>query len=144
MKDEDITQRARELAHRIAQNLESPSDTREVAAADGDELARLRTHVAELNQRLVQIESNFTRHQPQTKPSGASPRDTAPTFAHAPAQFGTGGTYVSAVHPSGQRFNVGDAITELVDYFETSSKTCDLEPGDKPCDNCAMCSARGF
>ncbi len=143
MKDEDITQRARELARRIARDLDSPPDTREVTA-DGDELARLRTHVAELNQRLVQIESNLTRHQSHTNPSGASPRDTASTFAHAPAQFGTGGTYVSAVHPSGQRFNVGDAITELVDYFETSSKTCDLEPGNKPCDNCAMCSARGF
>jgi hypothetical protein len=31
----------------------------------------------------------------------------------------------------------------LVDFFE-KEKTCSVEPGGKPCDHCAMCSARGF
>jgi hypothetical protein len=31
----------------------------------------------------------------------------------------------------------------LVDFFE-KEKTCSVEPGSKPCDHCAMCSARGF
>lgn len=69
-----------------------------------------------------------------------------PSFEHRPASIGTGGTFVSAVHPSQQRFGIDEAITELVDYFEQlqTKKTCDLETGDKPCDHCEMCSSRGF
>jgi hypothetical protein len=52
--------------------------------------------------------------------------------------------YVPATHPSQEKFGVEEAtVTELVDFFE-GTKTCDLEPGGKPCDHCAMCSSRGF
>jgi hypothetical protein len=51
--------------------------------------------------------------------------------------------YVSAAHPSQDLFGVGEAVAELVDFFE-GEKTCNVEPGGKPCDHCAMCSTRGF
>jgi hypothetical protein len=52
--------------------------------------------------------------------------------------------YVPATHPSHEKFGVEEAtVSELVDFFE-SAKTCELEPGGKPCDHCAMCSSRGF
>lgn len=150
MNEQDTTRLARDLAHRIAQQLDAPDEAHRTDRASSDtsnnELARLRAHVAELNQRLAKIESSHAA--PQTRPSptvSALPvRSNAPTFDHDPAQIGTGGTYVSAVHPSGQRFGIGEAVSELVDYFEQSTKTCDLEPGNKPCDHCAMCSSRGF
>jgi hypothetical protein len=47
-------------------------------------------------------------------------------------------------HPSQERFGVEEAtVKELVEFFE-SEKKCSVEPGDKPCDHCAMCSSRGF
>jgi hypothetical protein len=53
-------------------------------------------------------------------------------------------TNAAAAHPSQERFGVEEAaVSELVDYFERE-KTCNLEPGGKPCDHCAMCSSRGF
>jgi hypothetical protein len=54
------------------------------------------------------------------------------------------GTYVPATaHPSDERFGIGEAVSEIVDYFERE-KTCNMEPGGKPCDHCGMCSSRGF
>lgn len=151
MNEQDTARLARKLAHRIAQQLDAPDDARRTDDTSNDtsnnELARLRAHVAELNQRLAKIESRDTTSQtrPSSNSSPALPaRSDAPTYDHDPAQIGTGGTYVSAVHPSGQRFGIGEAVSELVDYFEQSTKTCELEPGNKPCDHCAMCSSRGF
>jgi hypothetical protein len=47
-------------------------------------------------------------------------------------------------HPSQARFGVEEAtVAELVEFFE-SEKKCSVEPGEKPCDHCAMCSSRGF
>ena len=53
------------------------------------------------------------------------------------------GTYVPAAHPSQERFGIDDAVSELVDFFERE-KLCSVEPGEKPCDQCGMCSSRGF
>jgi hypothetical protein len=54
------------------------------------------------------------------------------------------GIYVPATHPSLEKFGVEEAtVSELVDFFE-GAKTCELEPGGKPCDHCSMCSSRGF
>ncbi len=59
------------------------------------------------------------------------------------------GVYVPAAtaavagHPSAESFGVGEAVAELVDYFE-QERICEIEPGGKPCDHCAMCSTRGF
>ncbi|MCP9494215.1 MAG: hypothetical protein MSG64_07155 [Pyrinomonadaceae bacterium MAG19_C2-C3] len=147
MNEQDTTRLARNLAHRIAQQLDAPADAHHTDDTPNDELARLRANVAELNQRLAKIESRDTTSQTRPLPTASpalSARSNAPTFDHDPAQIGTGGTYVSAVHPSGQRFGIGEAVSELVDYFEQSTKTCELEPGNKPCDHCAMCSSRGF
>jgi hypothetical protein len=47
-------------------------------------------------------------------------------------------------HSSQERFGIEEAtVTELVEFFENEKK-CSVEPGDKPCDHCAMCSSRGF
>ena len=55
------------------------------------------------------------------------------------------GTYVPATaHPSQEQFTgIGEAVSELVEFFERE-KTCNVEPGGKPCDHCGMCSSRGF
>jgi hypothetical protein len=47
------------------------------------------------------------------------------------------------LHPSQERFNLEPAVAEMVDFLE-GSKHCTFEPGHKPCDNCSMCTARGF
>jgi len=47
-------------------------------------------------------------------------------------------------HPSQERFGVEEAtVSELVEFFE-NEKQCSVDPSGKPCDHCAMCSARGF
>jgi len=49
-----------------------------------------------------------------------------------------------ASHPSQERFGIEEAtVAELVEFFE-SEKKCSVEPGEKPCDHCSMCSSRGF
>lgn len=54
------------------------------------------------------------------------------------------GVYVPATHASQEKFGVEEAtVSELVEFFE-SEKKCAMEPGDKPCDHCAMCNTRGF
>jgi len=151
--DSTEQERIKNLAHRIAAQI---ADEREMAAsdADTDEVAALRASLAQVNRRLQQLESrtggvqephtmsrtNGDVHKPQSTAAEGSKIDR--TMARSPWLFG-GGTYVSAVHPSEQRFGINEAVTELVDYFE-AGKTCELEPGGKPCDHCGMCSARGF
>lgn len=50
----------------------------------------------------------------------------------------------AAGHPSQERFGIEEAtVAELVEFFE-SEKKCSVEPGEKPCDHCAMCNSRGF
>ena len=47
-------------------------------------------------------------------------------------------------HSSEERFGVEEAtVAELVEFFE-SEKKCSMDPSGKPCDQCAMCSSRGF
>ena len=80
------------------------------------ELAAMRATLNELQNRLVQIEAKVS-----------TPR------VHSPWS-----------HPSLDRFGVEEAtVSELVDYFQ-GEKQCSMEPGEKPCDHCAMCSSRGF
>lgn len=69
MNQQDTARLARNLAHRIAQQLDAPDDTQAHHKSDTskDELARLRLHIAELNQRLAKIESRDTASQ--TRPS---------------------------------------------------------------------------
>lgn len=48
------------------------------------------------------------------------------------------------VHPSYERFNIAEAIADAVFGKAESEKLCTFEPHDRPCDNCSMCSSRGF
>ncbi|HEV2708517.1 MAG TPA: hypothetical protein VGV59_21565 [Pyrinomonadaceae bacterium] len=160
-------EQARALAERIARRL-SRAEGREgsdveARAGSGDavgaDLSALRAGLSEIQRRLAHIESHI-RHdetcdesqparaqeeQPATRQSAASGvREDAPTGSHSTHARWLSGTYVPATeHPSAERFGIGEAVSEIVDYFERE-KTCSMEPGDKPCDHCAMCSSRGF
>ena len=148
---------ARALAERIAARLASAPE-RATAAAEsadvGSELATLRASLGEMQQRLAHIESHVTHtgecaHEEHAAPPRATihtiaPPSSAPTQAASMPAHWTSSTYIPVVqHPSQERFGIGEAVEELVDYFERE-KTCNVEPGGKPCDHCSMCSSRGF
>lgn len=44
-------------------------------------------------------------------------------------------------HPTQQRFNAPEMISEIVDFIQT--KPCSMEKG-KPCDQCDICNSLGF
>lgn len=138
--------RARALAERVAQRLETPS-ARDAEATTQD-IAELRTSLREVLTRLTAIESRLPSvSSPPDAPHHAppAPRNDAPSHAFTPITVGNWPLYAQPLpaHPSQERLNIGSDVTELVDYFE-NIKRCDFEAGDKPCDNCAMCTARGF
>ena len=142
-------EQARLIAERIARRV-SGSKVNPSAASRSDvsaEVASVRASLGELQARLAQLEAKI-RSEP-TQPTGndsylssaaeRSERLVPPT--HSPWLAGVNAT---AAHPSQERFGVEEAVvSQLVDFFE-KEKTCSVEPGGKPCDNCAMCSARGF
>ena len=110
---------ARLMAERIARRVASGATPMATSSSSDvvSELAAVRASLNELQNRLVQIESKV----------GGAPR------VHSPWS-----------HPSFDRFGVEEAtVSELVDFFQ-GEKQCSMEPGGKPCDHCAMCSARGF
>lgn len=120
--------RAREVAERIARRVGASSASTTVNTDNTDlslELASMRATLNEMQNRLVQIESRV---------GSSAPRIQSPWL----------GAAVNASHPSAERFGVEEAtVSELVDFFQ-NEKACSLEPGGKPCDHCAMCSSRGF
>jgi hypothetical protein len=139
------------IAARIAARLDAAktngATTKEAANADetARDVAALRETLAEMQKRLAQLESHLAGGEKRAHAAlpvlPASTQNAAP-----PRSFNT--TYVSAVqdapgHASQERFGIGEAVSELVDFFERE-KICELEPGGKKCDHCAMCSARGF
>lgn len=152
---------ARQLAERIARRISqdkgeaSPSTAKVEGAEVNEELAAMRAGLRELQQKLAHIESHLTREEraPSDEPRSAARQDgyeqqsTPYTNRQTPTIRSPwlSGMYVPATtHPSQERFGVEEAaVSELVDYFERE-KTCNLEPGGKPCDHCAMCSSRGF
>lgn len=153
-------EQVRRLARRIAEQIagergEGESDASAQASnSNPNEVSALHAELAKLNRRLAQLEAQVGGNgsdEDKIRRDGASASNggnNAKSFAHAhhthaPHLMGGGGTYVSAVHPSEQRFGINEAVAELVDYFE-AGKTCEMEPGEKPCDHCGMCSARGF
>jgi len=149
----------RAMAERIARRVSQQSDVdagdarRTQSKGDvGDELAAMRESLEELKQRLVQIESHVT-HKSDAGPQrdraaygneqASSPRPLSSSSNGVRSPW-LSGMYVPATHPSEERFGVEEAaVSELVDFFEKEKK-CELEPGGKPCDHCAMCSTRGF
>lgn len=155
---------AERIATRLAQdggreNSASPVGRENAAANVGDELAALRAGLSEIGQRLTQIESHVTHNA--SRPNEHARQQRHDAHPHAPAQTRApqndrpdaptngnpqhwlSGTYVPAVHPSEERFGIDEAVSELVEFFERE-KVCNVEPGGKPCDQCGMCSARGF
>ena len=148
--------RVRELAERVARRLgDSPPEQSGAEGSGGGELAAVRASLAEIQRRLTHIETHITHGEdcgqgarrpgdvrPAPTSSPTSPTRNPPTQAR-PAWLS--GTYVPATsHPSQEQFaGLGEAVSELVEFFERE-KTCMLEPGDKPCDHCGQCSARGF
>lgn len=155
----DEQEQVRRVARRIAEQIECERhgvalNRTQAASFDLNDISAMQKEFTKLNSRLAQLEAQISgdsagsgdarRNAAMTGDSGTS----AKTLKHAqqtnvPNLMGGGGTYVSAVHPSEQRFGINEAVTELVDYFE-AGKTCEMEPGGKPCDHCGMCSARGF
>ncbi len=154
---------ARVLAERIARrvsqggNTESRHSRVESRTDVGEELSVMRASLEELQKRLARIELHVTRDnqadvaQPErnaqrNEPGSSTQRQTGGAFTTNGASRSPwlSGVYVPAAHPSQERFGVEEAaISELVDFFE-GEKKCELEPGGKPCDHCAMCNTRGF
>ena len=156
-KDQD---QARKLAERIARRVSQGStDSRpsrvESGTDVGQELSVMRASLEELQQRLARIESHVTRKgddalQAERRAESSEQGSAQPQARQSVAASGAShapwlsGLYVPAAHPSQERFGVEEAaVSELVDFFE-GEKKCELEPGGKPCDHCAMCSTRGF
>lgn len=133
-----------------------------------EELSAIREGLHDLESKLDRIESKIllsgnqaaesTRARLIDFVSSGPPQAVSPSIAPAssrppqqPTQFvpATHSPWVrdfniAPDHPSQERFGVEEAtVAELVEFFENDKK-CSVEPGDKPCDHCAMCSSRGF
>lgn len=151
--------RVRAIAERIAQRVsqsagETETGARSSSDANSDELTSVRESLAELKRKLATIEDQLSREKRDDsfnsqdafeRDAGASQQERnsarPPTSAQSPW---LSGIYVPAAHPSQEKFGVEEAaVSELVDFFE-KEKTCELEPGGKPCTHCDMCSSRGF
>ncbi|HVF86211.1 MAG TPA: hypothetical protein VM866_01415 [Pyrinomonadaceae bacterium] len=155
---------ARLLAERIARRLSPEANApeqgngKDSAAHNVDDMAALRAGLSEIRQRLEHIEAHITHDEScRTLENAIQPRRSEHLHKGKNIQEHTmrgnatvtrspwlSGTYVPATaHPSDERFGIGEAVSELVDYFE-KEKTCNLESGEKPCDHCGMCNSRGF
>ena len=107
-------QKAGELSEKIALLLQE-NET-------GSDNARFfRESLEKINQRLENIESNIKSQNPRSQIP--NPKSN---------------------HPSQERFlNVEAIADEIIENLQ-NEKACPYEPTGKPCDNCAMCSSRGF
>jgi len=140
---------AERIARRVASGRPDPRQTSRSSAVAG-EIDTVRANINELQQRLALLEANLrnesiTANDLTVNASPFSDRPLAPApavpFTHSPWLAGVNAT---AAHPAEERFGIEEAtINELVDFFQ-SEKMCSLDPSGKPCDHCAMCSARGF
>ena len=149
------------IAERIARRMSegraagaSQSEAKQDAPV-GDEMGSVRATLDELKRKILSLEDRLAqekvdspagqrrqeRGRTQTE-SSQERTSSGPSAAHSPW---LSGVYVPATkHPSEEKFGVEEAaVSELVDFFERE-KICELEPGGKPCDHCAMCSTRGF
>jgi hypothetical protein len=147
----------RALAERVARRVAASEPKGAETGADSD-LSTLRAGLDQIQRRLAHIESHI-KHDDSCEAAPRGGESARPAHEGATSQsrqesgspdstptrsLWLSGTYVPAVeHPSQERFGVGEAVSEMVDYFERE-KTCNVEPGGKPCDHCGMCSSRGF
>ena len=148
--------RARALASRIARRVSQTEGGKVADKQDdaGDELASVRRSLDELKRKLANIEEHLSHEGDDSYRQDIDERDEEGAPQQARSEEGRppssarspwlSGVYFPATHPSQERFGVEEAaVSELVDYFE-KEKVCELEPGGKPCDHCAMCNTRGF
>lgn len=142
---------AERIARRVSGGVSASGSFRKQNGSDiGAELSAIHSSLDNLKQKLSQLESRLsqdnsesTRQPDVIESQGGMNWATSgsPRTGMNPTQFA--GTYAPS-HPSQERFGVEEAtVSELVDFFE-GEKKCELEPGGKPCDHCAMCSSRGF
>ncbi|HEV7858115.1 MAG TPA: hypothetical protein VGO91_05755 [Pyrinomonadaceae bacterium] len=150
------------IAERIARHLAQSSSSNAISSSPqagetsdvDNELATLRESLSQLQKRLAQVESQMKEEGGERVGTGGASAQRAESSGssrrgetqHAPPTHSPwlSGVYVPATHPSDERFGVAEAaVSELVDFFE-KEKTCSMEPGNKPCDHCALCSSRGF
>jgi len=141
---------AREMAERIARRMSSSSSAitsrPQPKAEIGAELADVRAGLSDLQRKIAQLEAKLSldssppRHISNAAPDSRTLQKPV-LITHSPWLAGINSSYS---HPSQEKFGVEEAtVTELVDFFE-KEKICNVEPGGKPCDHCAMCSSRGF
>lgn len=124
---------ARSMAERIARKVSSGNSSSTRPSALNSEIAAVRASIGELQKRLSELESRAREESSTTR--AFVPATHSPWLA---------GVNAAPAHASEERFGVEEAVVnELVNYFQ-SEKTCSLDPSDKPCDHCAMCSSRGF
>ena len=133
----------RSVAERVARRLAGAEGADAREAGGGEDVSSVRATLEELRRRLAHVEAHITHDEGCAGETDGGER--AKNDGATPARSTwLSGTYVPAVsHPSEERFGIGEAVSELVDYFERE-KVCNVEPGGKPCDHCAMCSSRGF
>lgn len=144
---------AREMAERIARRVSGntgPAGGRAQSPTGvSDELASVRAGLNELQRKIAKLEARVSSEPAERSSSLGSSNaahlvsNTSRTASstHSPWLAGINASYS---HPSQEQFGVEEAtVTELVDFFE-KEKVCSVEPGEKPCDHCAMCSSRGF
>ncbi len=150
-EQDQVRSLAERIARRLGQDSNAPAAHAEESEGLSGEVAALRDGLSEIQQRLARIESRITPASP-TMPAAQERMDASAIQRASPASIGGGGaqmpwlssTYIPATsHPSQEMFGINEAVSELVDYFERE-KTCTVEPGNKPCDHCSMCSSRGF
>jgi hypothetical protein len=144
---------ARLIAEHVARHLAKKQDASastekdSSGARDNDELAQMRISLDEIGKTVSQIESRMKGENSIAWQSKASPPPCAATAAESLTIHSPWSTYIAAgaaQHPSEEKFKVDEATaSEIVDFFE-NEKTCQMEPGHKPCDHCAMCNSRGF
>ncbi len=85
------------------------------------DLSALQSSIEKINDRLDVVENNLRSLNPETRIR-----------------------YVGSQHPSEEKFDVIEAVSdEVIEHFETE-KACTFEPNGKPCDHCSMCRSRGF
>ena len=141
---------AREIAERIARRVSSSSSAvpgrPQPKAEIGAELADVRAGLSDLQRKIAQLEAKLSSDSTAPRPVSNAAQESRASqkpvlITHSPWLAGINSSYS---HPSQEKFGVEEAtVTELVDFFE-KEKICNVEPGGKPCDHCAMCSSRGF
>jgi hypothetical protein len=137
----------REMAERIARRLTQPQAAPQENTGELAQLSDLKASLSDIQRRLAHIESHIKHEDCGEEPGGSQgiSQQTSSQAGPATRSPWLSGMYVPVTsHPSQERFDINEAaVTELVDFLE-SEKKCELEPGGKPCDHCAMCSSRGF